>query len=170
MFVLFILDSNKIKTNVKSEAKCARDCFRILKSENLFSQLDVTFMQFLLRTTECKELDIKCVEYAKKQRALGFYEKQAGTLLYIIFPYVVKVLIKTRFLKDPLGHAPNHIWNFIYFLYTLDLTCQIICMLFESVYFDFQRTDLKMFIFTCLEIYRLSIKKREKKFKILFLL
>lgn len=74
-----IQSSKNVKTNVKSlnEAKSARDCFRILDSENLFSRLDVIFMQFLLRKTECKELEIKCIEYAIRHKALGFYEKQA---------------------------------------------------------------------------------------------
>lgn len=81
--MLFILGSKKVKTNVKylNEAKSARDCFRILDSENLFSQLDVTFMQFLLRKTECKELELKCIEYAKRHTALGFYEKQTGKVI-----------------------------------------------------------------------------------------
>lgn len=85
IFVLFNLGSKKVN-NIKSlnGAKSARDCFRILDSENLFTKLDVTFMQFLLRRTECKELENKCVEYAKGHRALGFYEKQPGTVNHII--------------------------------------------------------------------------------------
>lgn len=78
---MFNLGSKKVK-NIKSlnEARSARDCIRILDSENLFTKSDVTFVQFLLRMTECKDLENKCVEYAKGQRALGFYEKQPGTL------------------------------------------------------------------------------------------
>ncbi|XP_052708658.1 uncharacterized protein LOC128183596 [Crassostrea angulata] len=73
-----LIQSSKKVKNIKSmnEARSARDCFRILDSEKLFTQLDVTFMQFLLRRTECKELEDKCVEYAKGQKALGFYEIQ----------------------------------------------------------------------------------------------
>lgn len=83
--MLFNLGSKKVK-NIKSlnKAKSARDCFRILDSEKLFTQLDVTFMQFLLRRTECKELEDKCVEYAKGQKALGFYEIQPGTVNHTI--------------------------------------------------------------------------------------
>lgn len=115
MFVLFILGSKNVKTNVKSlnEAKSARDCFRILDSENLFSRLDVIFMQFLLRKTECKELEIKCIEYAIRHKALGFYEKQAGKVIHFIFPYVVKVFIKTHFLQDRLRCSTNHTCSFI---------------------------------------------------------
>lgn len=81
ILVLFNLGSKKV-SDIKSlsEAKSARDCFRILDSENLFTKLDVTFMQFLLRRTECKELENKCAEYAKGQKTLGFYEKQPGTV------------------------------------------------------------------------------------------
>ncbi|XP_065927180.1 uncharacterized protein [Magallana gigas] len=73
-----INDGSKKVKNIKSlnEARSARDCIRILDSENLFTKSDVTFVQFLLRMTECKDLENKCVEYAKGQRALGFYEKQ----------------------------------------------------------------------------------------------
>lgn len=76
---MFNLGSKKVK-NIKSlnEARSARDCIRILDSENLFTKSDVMFVQFLLRRTQCKELENKCVEYAKGQRALGFYEIQQG--------------------------------------------------------------------------------------------
>lgn len=91
ILLLFILGSTKVN-NIESlkEAKSARDCFRILCSENLFTKLDVTFMQFLLRRTWCKELDNKCAEYAKGQKALGFYEKQPGTVNHTILSLVVK--------------------------------------------------------------------------------
>lgn len=98
MFVLFILGSKKVKTNVKSlnEAKSARDCFRILDSENLFSHSDVIFMQFLLRKTECKGLEIKCIEYANRHNALGFYEKQTGKVIHF-FPLRCKSLHQNAF-------------------------------------------------------------------------
>lgn len=81
ILVLFNLGLKKVN-DIKSlrEAKSARDCFRILDSENLFTKFDVTFVQFLLRRTDCKVLDNKCVEYAKRQKALGFYEIQPGTI------------------------------------------------------------------------------------------
>lgn len=91
ILVLFILASTKIYNSESlKEAKSARDCFRILYSEKLFTKWDVTFMQFLLRRTGCKELDNKCAEYAKGQNALGFYEKQPGTVNYTILCSVVK--------------------------------------------------------------------------------
>lgn len=89
-----IQSSKKVKTNVKSlnEAKSARDCFRILDSENLFSNSDVTFMQFLLRKTECKGLVIKCIEYANRHNALGFYEKQTEDGFEHVYFHVLGVL------------------------------------------------------------------------------
>lgn len=89
--MLFNLGSKK-ENNINSlkEAKSARDCFRILESENLFTKLDVMFMQFLLRRTGCKELENKCVEYAEGQGALGFYEKQPGTVNHTFLSSVVK--------------------------------------------------------------------------------
>lgn len=83
--MLFNLGSKKVN-DIKSlnEARSARDCFRILDSENLFTKSDVLFVQFLLKRTGCEELEHNCVEYAKGQRALGFYEKQPGTLPFCL--------------------------------------------------------------------------------------
>lgn len=60
------------------EAKSALDCLMILQTENLFTQSDVIFMQFLCKETECLDLYEKCVEYAEKQRALCYFEKKTG--------------------------------------------------------------------------------------------
>lgn len=80
MFIF--LASNKVK-NQKSvlEAKSAMDCLRILQDEHLFTQKDVIFMQFLCRETDCLKLYAKCIEYAEKQKALCFFEKQSGKFL-----------------------------------------------------------------------------------------
>lgn len=59
-------------------ANCARDCFRILRDENLFTHEDVIFIQYLMKTTDCEELYTKCFEYAKAQKALCFYEIPSG--------------------------------------------------------------------------------------------
>lgn len=67
--------SGKVKdlTSLK-QANCARDCFRILNDENLFTNVDVIFVQYLLKTTHCDKLYRKCYEYARSQKALCFYE------------------------------------------------------------------------------------------------
>lgn len=42
-------------------------------------------MQFFLKRTNCEELEKECIEYAKKQNAMYFYEKPPGNthVLYI---------------------------------------------------------------------------------------
>lgn len=75
------------------EAKTTLECLRILQDENLFTQADVIFMQFLCRETECLDLFEKCIEYAEKQRALCYFEKKSGEYInvkpiYIVFKVV----------------------------------------------------------------------------------
>lgn len=85
-YSLFFLDSGKVKDarSIK-EANDARDCFRILKDENLFTNEDVIFTQYLLKTIGSHELYQKCAEYAKAQRALCFYETLTGnTRKYVL--------------------------------------------------------------------------------------
>lgn len=60
------------------KANTAADCFMILWKEDIITISDVVAMQFLLNETECEELERKCVQYAKKQNALYFYEKPPG--------------------------------------------------------------------------------------------
>lgn len=79
-----ILDSNKVENDKSlrklNQATCARDCFRVLRDEELFTYENVIFVQYLLKTTHCEELYTQCVEYAKTQKALCFYEAPTGTL------------------------------------------------------------------------------------------
>nr|XP_034324490.1 uncharacterized protein LOC117689028 isoform X4 [Crassostrea gigas] len=74
-----IQNSFEIK-DVKSlkEAKSARDCFRILQNESIFTPSDVIALQYLLRMTGCDELEKICIEYASAQNAMYFYEHQPG--------------------------------------------------------------------------------------------
>nr|XP_034318682.1 uncharacterized protein LOC105324463 isoform X2 [Crassostrea gigas] len=70
-----LLDTKQIE-NAKclKEAKNARECFSILHDENLFTRNDVILMQFLCKETRCDDLYKKCIEYAKKYKALCFIE------------------------------------------------------------------------------------------------
>lgn len=112
ILVLFNLGSKKVNNIISlNKARSARDCIRILDSESLFTKSDVTFVQFLLRRTECKDLENKCVEYAKGQRALGFYEKQPGTLNPTILSDLYNVTIVYRI-------------QFFVKLYTKSLICK----------------------------------------------
>lgn len=73
--------SCKIEDVTKLEkAKTAQDCFKILFKENIISPSDVIAMQFLLIRTQCDELEKECVEYAKQQKAMHFYEKPPGNM------------------------------------------------------------------------------------------
>lgn len=71
------------------EAKTTLECLRILQDENLFTQADVIFMQFLCRETNCLDLFEKCIEYAEKQRALCYFEKNPGKDIYVEPIYTV---------------------------------------------------------------------------------
>lgn len=83
------------------DAKSAMDCLTILQDEKLFTQTDVIFMQFLCRETDCLELNDICIEYAEKQKALCFFEKQSGNfsvdyLTYLIFVMHTFILLNDR--------------------------------------------------------------------------
>lgn len=76
---MFITASDKIKNRTSVlEAETTLDCLRILQDENLFTQEDVIFMQFLCKETDCLDLNEKCIKYAEKQRALCYFEKNPG--------------------------------------------------------------------------------------------
>lgn len=62
------------------EAETAQDCFKILFKENIISPSDVITMQFLLIRTQCDKLEKECIEYAKQQMAMHFYEKPPGNI------------------------------------------------------------------------------------------
>lgn len=57
----------------------------ILWKEKILSRSDVIIMQFLLKRTNCEELEKECIKYAKEQNAMYFYEKPPGNthVLYI---------------------------------------------------------------------------------------
>lgn len=90
MFIF--LASNKVKNRISVlEAKSAMDCLTILQDEKLFTQTDVIFMQFLCRETDCLNLYAKCIEYAEKQKALCFFEKQSGNFSVNNVEYLISV-------------------------------------------------------------------------------
>nr|XP_034321578.1 uncharacterized protein LOC105323062 [Crassostrea gigas] len=73
---LILLASEKVQ-NVSAlmSASSASECFSILHEENLFTQKDVIFMQFLCKETGCEELYSQCIKYALTNKALCFFEK-----------------------------------------------------------------------------------------------
>lgn len=87
LYLIHIVDSN-IVHNLTSvmKATSALECIRILQDEQLYTQTDVIFMQFLCTQTECLDLHAKCVEYAEQQKALCYFEMPPGkSIIHIIF-------------------------------------------------------------------------------------
>ncbi|XP_065922710.1 uncharacterized protein [Magallana gigas] len=73
---LLIQSSCKIEDVTELEkAKTAQDCFKILLKEKIICPSDVIAMQFFLIRTNCEELEKECIDYAKQQKAMHFYEK-----------------------------------------------------------------------------------------------
>lgn len=62
------------------KAKTAQDCFKILLKEKIICPSDVIAMQFFLIRTNCEELEKECIDYAKQQKAMHFYEKPPGNI------------------------------------------------------------------------------------------
>lgn len=86
VFYICILVSCDIKELKElDQAKNASECFLILWKEEIITTSNVIAMQFLLQETECEDLERKCVEFAKKQNAIYYYEKPPGItfILYI---------------------------------------------------------------------------------------
>lgn len=65
------------------KATSARECFKILWKEGIFTPSDIIAMQFLLQATECEELEQKCIKYARMQNAWFYYETPSGIALNI---------------------------------------------------------------------------------------
>lgn len=77
MFNVLVSEKIENESALKS-AKSAGECFTILHEENLLTQKDVIFMQFLCKMTGCSELNLQCIEYASTNKALCYYEKPPG--------------------------------------------------------------------------------------------
>lgn len=72
---LIQVSCNIKEVNELYKAKNAADCFMVLWKEDIITTSNVIAMQFVLQETHCEELERKCVEYAKKQKAIYYYEK-----------------------------------------------------------------------------------------------
>lgn len=86
--MLLFAASEKVK-DVESlkEAKSVLECFSILQYENVFSKRNVIFLQFLLKLTECDELNEMCINYALNQEALCYFDN-SSTLLGMYFFFI----------------------------------------------------------------------------------
>lgn len=75
--------SCKLQDDTKLEnAKTAEECFMILCKEKCLTPSDVIAMQFLLKGTKDVELEKECIKYAKEMKALHYFEKPPGNILY----------------------------------------------------------------------------------------
>jgi hypothetical protein len=80
LFSILALDVIDEKTIEKVDS--ISGLLQLLQKNKLFSQSDVIFIQGLFKQIECKDLYNKCIEYARKQGALCFYEKPPGAFLH----------------------------------------------------------------------------------------
>lgn len=76
---MYVVASGKVE-NVSAlmSARSALECFTILHDEDLFTQKDVIFMQFLLKEMGCDELYSRCINYALTNKALCYFERKPG--------------------------------------------------------------------------------------------
>lgn len=77
-----LVDACNVKGKL-DKANTAGDYFEILWEEDRLTPSDVIAIQYLLQRTECYDLEKKCVEYAKKQKAWYYLYKPAGKILSI---------------------------------------------------------------------------------------
>lgn len=78
------------------EAKSVLECFSILQYENVFSKRNVIFLQFLLKLTECDELNEMCINYALNQEALCYFDN-SSTLLGMYFFFYKYFSLRTQY-------------------------------------------------------------------------
>lgn len=83
MIILTNVDSGAVQdvTSLR-QAKSARDCLRILRDEKTFTPLHVMVVQYLMKRTECEELEQKCIEYAKEKDVMYFHVNPSGKLRF----------------------------------------------------------------------------------------
>lgn len=93
MKTYFFIDSLKDKLSIEKK-ETAREYFDILKENELFTPSDVIFMQFLLRESNCEELNEKCIAYARTQKALCFYEERPSKINFIFIRYDLITLLQ----------------------------------------------------------------------------
>lgn len=86
MNAYFFIDSFKDKLSIEKK-ETAREYFNILKRNELFTHSDVIFMQFLMRESNCEELNEKCIAYATTQKALCFYEERPSKINFMSIHY-----------------------------------------------------------------------------------
>lgn len=92
MINYFVASEKVQNAPLLEDAKSVWACLKILQDELLFTQKDVTFMQWLCTATGCEALNTKCIDYANIQGAIFFSEKQPG-IYHTTFYYVQYILM-----------------------------------------------------------------------------
>lgn len=82
---VYVIDSRKVRnlSSVK-EANSVLQCIEILQDEQLFTQKDVIYMQFLCQEADCLDLFKICKEYAEEQKSLCYFKKTLGKVQLFI--------------------------------------------------------------------------------------
>lgn len=111
MNAYFFIDSFKDKLPIEKK-ESAREYFNMLKKNDLFTPSDVIFMQFLLRETNCEELNEKCITYATTRKALCFYEERPSTInfmsIYYGLPFTTSAIEQKIFITSVGIAIPIH--------------------------------------------------------------
>lgn len=112
MNAYFFIDSLKDKLSIEKK-ETAREYFDILKENELFTPSDVIFMQFLLRESNCEELNEKCIAYATTQKALCFYEERPSKINFISIHYDLITLLQLSS-KEKLSLLSKYQYLYVY--------------------------------------------------------
>lgn len=77
------------------QAKSVRDCLRILRDEKTFTALQVMVVQYLMKKTDCADLENACIEYAKEDdNIMYFYVKKEENGRANIFLHICESIRK----------------------------------------------------------------------------
>lgn len=79
--IFYVVGSKRVKNTTSLEAaKSVFECIEILQDEQLFTQKDVIFMQFLCQETDCLELFRICKDFAVEEKALCYFKTELGNV------------------------------------------------------------------------------------------
>lgn len=81
-YKLFDVASEKLEKFASLKAAhTVIEVLNVLLDEKIISKNDVTFLQLLLKKTDCEELNEKCINYASTDRVC-FFESDPGNFLF----------------------------------------------------------------------------------------
>lgn len=117
--IFYVVGSKKLKNLTSLEAaKSVLKCIEILQNEQLFTQKDVIYMQFLCQETGCIDLFCLCKEYAEEQKALCYFKTELGKV-QVFYAYLLQWNPMVCDFYDIL-------WNFYAMLWEIERNCLMI--------------------------------------------